>query len=53
MDAYIKEIGIPASILYTGNFYENMVLREHVTFDKASNEINFHHTVINRDTKCR
>jgi hypothetical protein len=51
VDAYIKEIGIPASILYTGNFYENMVLREHVTYDKANDVVNFRHTVIKRDTK--
>jgi hypothetical protein len=52
VDAYIKEIGLPASILYTGNFYENMVLRGHVTYNKDKDLINFRHTVIKRDTKC-
>jgi hypothetical protein len=52
VDAYIKEIGLPASILYTGNFYENMVLRGHVTYHKDKDLINFRHTVIKRDTKC-
>ncbi|KIM95228.1 hypothetical protein OIDMADRAFT_171396 [Oidiodendron maius Zn] len=51
VDAYIKEIGLPASFLYTGNFYENMVLRQHVTYDAASDVINFRHTVLKRDTK--
>jgi len=51
VDAYIKEIGLPASILYTGNFYENMVLRKHVTYDKSGDVIEFRHTVIKRDTK--
>jgi len=51
VDAYIKEIGLPASILYTGNFYENMVLRGHVSYNKAIDVIEFHHTVIKRDTK--
>jgi nucleoside-diphosphate-sugar epimerase len=51
VDAYIKEIGLPASILYTGNFYENMVLRKHVTYNKSNDEIDFHHTVIKKDTK--
>ncbi|RDL37670.1 Uncharacterized protein BP5553_05103 [Venustampulla echinocandica] len=51
VDAYIKEIGLPASIFYTGNFYENMVLRGHVSYDKASDVIEFRHTVIKRDTK--
>ncbi|KAH6677070.1 NAD-P-binding protein [Halenospora varia] len=51
VDAYIKAIGLPASILYTGNFYENMVLRGHVSYNKASDVIEFRHTVIKRDTK--
>jgi len=51
VDAYIKELGLPASILYTGNFYENMVLRNHVTYNKAIDVIEFRHTVIKKDTK--
>ncbi|CZR63525.1 uncharacterized protein PAC_13422 [Phialocephala subalpina] len=51
VDAYIKEIGLPASILYTGNFYENMVLRQHVTYHKPTDVVEFRHTVIKRDTK--
>jgi len=51
VDAYIKEVGLPASILYTGNFYENMVLRNHVTYNKSNDVIEFRHTVLKRDTK--
>ncbi|KAH8810939.1 NAD(P)-binding protein [Xylogone sp. PMI_703] len=51
VDAYIKEIGLPASILYTGNFYENLVLRGHVTYNKAEDIIEFRHTVVKRDTR--
>ena len=52
VDAYIKDIGLPASIFYTGNFYENMVLRKHVTYNRDSDVIEFRHTVIKKDTKC-
>jgi len=51
VDAYIKEIGLSASIFYTGNFYENMVLRKHVTYNKERDVIEFRHTVIKKDTK--
>lgn len=53
VDDYIREIGLPASIFYTGNFYENMVLRKHVTYNKATDEIEFRHTVIKKETRCK
>ena len=42
---------MPATILYTGNFYENMVLRNHVTYNKETDTLEFKHTIIKRDTK--
>ena len=53
VDAYIKEIGLPASIFYTGNFYENIVLWGHVSSDKASDVIEFRYIMIKRDTKSK
>ena len=51
VDAYIKEVGLPAAILYTGNFYENMVLRKHVVYNREEVRMDFHHTVIRKETK--
>jgi len=51
VDAYIKEVGMPACFLYTGNFYENMVLRQHVTYDKEADKLEFHQPIIKEDTK--
>lgn len=52
VDAYIKEVGLPACFLYTGNFYENMVLRQHVHFNRDTDVIEFQQPVIKKDTKC-
>jgi len=51
VDAYIKEIGCPAVFLYTGNFYENMVLRHHIHHNKETGELEFRQPVIKEDTK--
>jgi len=51
VDSYIQEIGLPATFLYTGNFYENMNLRGHVVYEKGSDRIEFHQPVILPDTK--
>lgn len=52
VDAYIKEKGLPSSFLYTGNFYENMVLRGHVSYDATSDSFTFKQPIIKADTAC-
>jgi hypothetical protein len=52
VDLYIKEIGLPACFLYTGNFYENMILRNHVRYNAETQEVEFHQAVIQEDTQC-
>lgn len=51
VDDYIREKNFPACFLYTGNFYENMILRSHMTYDAAQGTIEFHQPVIRSDTK--
>lgn len=34
VDAYIKEVGLLACFLHTGNLYENMILHQHVRYTK-------------------
>jgi hypothetical protein len=52
VDAYIKEVGLPACFLYTGNFYENMIFRQHVRYNKDTQVIEFQQPIIKEDTKC-
>lgn len=52
VDGYIKEIGLPACFLLTGNFYENMTLRGHVTYNKETDELEFRQPIIREDAKC-
>ena len=51
VDAYMRELGLPGTFLYTGNFYENMVLRGHVQYDKESDSFEFRQPVIKLHTK--
>lgn len=51
VDDYIREKNLPASFLYTGNFYENMILRSHIKYDVTRDTIEFHQPVIRSDTK--
>lgn len=51
VDDYIRELGLPASFLYTGNFYENMVLRGHVSYHKETDSFEFRQAIILLDTK--
>jgi len=51
VDAYIKEVRLPAVFLYTGNFYENMVLRGHMRYQKQSDSLEFCQPIIKADTK--
>lgn len=51
MDDYIREKNYPACFLYTGNFYENMILRSHMKYNAAADTIEFHQPIVNADTK--
>ena len=51
VDSYIQSINLPASFIYTGNFYENTVLRKHVVYDREQDVIEFHQPIIKADTK--
>ncbi|EJF66364.1 NAD(P)-binding protein [Dichomitus squalens LYAD-421 SS1] len=51
VDDYIREKGLPAVFLYTGNFYENMVLRSHMKYNHDLDRVEFHQPVIKETTK--
>lgn len=51
VDRYMEEIGMGGPFLYTGNFFENSVLRGHVSV-KDDGELQFRQPVIKEDTKC-
>lgn len=51
VDAYIRQLGLQGVFIYTGNFYENMVLRGHVSYDKGLDTITFKQPIIKPDTK--
>ena len=51
MDDYIRERGLPATFLYTGNFYENMVFREHMKYDRELDRVEFHQPIIKETTQ--
>jgi hypothetical protein len=51
VDGYMAEIGVAGPFLYTGNFFENTVLRGHVTL-KENGDLEFRQPVIHADTKC-
>ena len=52
VDDYIREKGFPAVFLYTGNFYENMVFRSHMKYNRDLDRVEFHQAVIKETTKC-
>lgn len=51
VDDYIREKNYPAVFLYTGNFYENMILRSHMRYDAATDTVEFRQPVVDVDTK--
>ncbi|KAI0922876.1 hypothetical protein AcV5_009745 [Taiwanofungus camphoratus] len=51
VDDYIREKGLPASFLYTGNFYENMVFRSHMRYDAEKDVVEFRQPIIKETTK--
>ncbi|KIX09316.1 uncharacterized protein Z518_00395 [Rhinocladiella mackenziei CBS 650.93] len=46
VDGYIREIGLPGCFVYTGNFYENMILRQHMSYDKEKDMLVFKQPII-------
>jgi hypothetical protein len=50
VDAYIQEVGLPSPFFYTGNFFENSVLRGHVKLCQDG-ELEFKQPVILEDTQ--
>ncbi|KAJ6088370.1 hypothetical protein N7486_009631 [Penicillium sp. IBT 16267x] len=51
VDDYIRETGLPGTFLYTGNFFENMVYRNHVQYDAGSDSLVFRQPIILPDTE--
>lgn len=51
VDDYIRDKNYPACFLYTGNFYENMILRSHMKYNAATDTVEFHQPIVNTDTK--
>nr|WDY78973.1 NmrA [Ganoderma lucidum] len=51
VDDYIRERGLPATFLYTGNFYENMVFRSHMKYNPDLDRVEFHQPIIKETTQ--
>ncbi|KAH8690532.1 NAD(P)-binding protein [Talaromyces proteolyticus] len=51
VDDYIRETDLPATFLYTGNFLENMIYRNHVRYEAKKDILEFHQAIIRSDTK--
>ncbi|KAI0771072.1 NAD-P-binding protein [Trametes elegans] len=51
VDDYIREKGVPGVFLYTGNFYENMVSRQHVQYNRALDHVEFRQPIIEWTTQ--
>ncbi|OSD08240.1 NAD-P-binding protein [Trametes coccinea BRFM310] len=51
VDDYIRQKNCPAVFLYTGNFYENMVFRSHMQYNRELDRVEFRQPVIKPDTK--
>ncbi len=52
VDDYIRAKDCPAVFLYTGNFYENMVFRSHMRYNRELDRVEFHQAII-KDTTQR
>jgi hypothetical protein len=50
VDAIIRDLGVPGAFILTGNFYENMILRNYVSYDENADVIYMKRPVINIDT---
>lgn len=52
VDGYIRELGLPGCFIFTGNFYENMILRKHMSYDENTDTITFTQPIIKEDAQC-
>lgn len=52
VDDYIRETGLPAVFLYTGNFYENMVYRSHMVYHADRDQVEFRQPIVKETTQC-
>lgn len=50
VDAIIRELGVPGAFILTGNFYENMILRNYVSYDEDTDVIYMKRPVVKFDT---
>lgn len=53
VDAVLRQLGVPGSFILTGNFYENMILRKYVSYDKYTDIITMKRPVVKIDTDRR
>ena len=51
VDGYILKKGIPAVFLDTGNFYENLVYRSNMQYDRERDILEFHQPIIRETTE--
>lgn len=51
VDDYIRETGLPAVFLYTGNFYENMVYRSHMVYHAEKDQVEFRQPIVKETTQ--
>ncbi|OCH92791.1 NAD(P)-binding protein [Obba rivulosa] len=51
VDDYIRVKGLPASFLFTGNFYENMIFRSHMTYNREQDVVEFKQPIIKPNTQ--
>ncbi|KAI7781124.1 hypothetical protein LA080_015244 [Diaporthe eres] len=52
VDDHIRQRNFPACFLYTGNFYENMILRSHMRYNPAiSDTIEFQQPIVEANTR--
>ena len=54
VDGFIQEIDLPAVFVLTGNFYENLVLRGHMQYDKDGDKLVFKQAIVedNAERRC-
>ncbi|KIV87921.1 hypothetical protein PV11_03437 [Exophiala sideris] len=51
VDDFIRGINLPAAFVYTGNFYENMILRGHVRKSEDGKGLEFRQPIIHANTR--
>ncbi|KAK4944628.1 hypothetical protein LTR10_016062 [Elasticomyces elasticus] len=51
VDDFIRGINLPAAFVYTGNFYENMILRGHVRKSEDGKGLEFRQPIIQANTR--